>query len=407
MEELRVQLLALAREVRGAARPLARAPAEARTRAILGMAAALHAASAELQEANAADVAEAKERGLSAAMCDRLTLTPERIADLEASVREIAAQPDPIGVASRTWSRPNGLQVAKVRIPNVTMDAAALCVRSGNAVILRGGSEAARSNAVLCRAAQAALNDAGLPRAAVTLVPTQARLAIDTLLTFDELIDLCIPRGGEQLIRRVCQQSRIPVVKHYKGVCHVYVDARADVEMAQRIAENAKVQRPGVCNAMETLLVHAHVAPTFVPKCVRRLQSLGVQVRGCEATQKLVPGVVAATETDWDTEFLDLVVAVRVVASLDEAIAHIDAHGTQHTASIVTEDSTAALRFTREVDCSCVLVNASTRFNDGGQLGLGAEMGISTTRVHAYGPMGAEALTAEKFVVSGSGQVRG
>ncbi len=391
---------------------------ETRTAALAALADVLGARQGEVLAANHEDVERARAAGTSGAMLDRLTLTPARLQALVTAVREVAALPDPVGQTTRTWRRPNGLEVARVRLPlgvilmiyearpNVTIDAAALCLRSGNAVILRGGSEAQRTNAALIACVHQALERAGLPPAAAQLVPTQAREAIDVLLTFDEAIDLVIPRGGEGLIRRVVEKSRIPVIKHYKGVCHVFVDSRADLAVAERIVENAKVQRPGVCNAMETLLVDRAVAERFLPAMAKKLTARGVELRGCPRTRELVPETRPASDLDWDTEFLELVLAVRVVDGLDEAIAHIDAHGTQHTASIVTQDEAAAARFVREVDTSCVLVNASTRFNDGGELGLGAEMGISTTRVHAFGPMGVEALTAEKFVVHGEGQIR-
>jgi glutamate-5-semialdehyde dehydrogenase len=411
-------LYQLARASRAAARPVARAAAEVRSAAIGAMADGLERHASRIATANAADMERARADGLSAPLVDRLDLQGPRLAGLVAAVREIAAQPDPVGQTTAQWTRPNGLEIKKVRLPlgvvlmiyearpNVTLDAAALCIRSGNAVILRGGSEAARTNAVLAEVVQEALAAQGLPSAAVQLVPTQAREAIDLLVRFDDCIDLVIPRGGEGLIRRVVERSRIPVVRHYKGVCHVYVHAAADLNMAAAIAENAKVQRPGVCNAMETLLVDQAVAAAFLPPLVSRLERLGVEVRGCEHTREHAPSAKAATAQDWDTEFLGLTLAVRVVPDLEAAIAHIDAHGTQHSASIVSHDAAAIADFTHRVDASCVLVNASTRFNDGGELGLGAEMGISTTRVHAFGPMGAASLTAEKFVVLGQGQVR-
>jgi glutamate-5-semialdehyde dehydrogenase len=333
-------------------------------------------------------------------------------------LREIAELEDPVGATTRAWDRPNGLEISKVRLPlgvimmiyesrpNVTMDAAALCIRSGNAVVFRGGSEAMHTNRVLATIVQQALTDAGLPEKAVQLVPTQEREAIDILLTLDQSIDLVIPRGGENLIRRVVERSRIPVVQHYKGICHVYVDAAADLDKASEIAFNAKVSRPGVCNAMETLLVDKQIAETFIPEIAQRYAEYNVEIRGCETTCSISEKTKPARDEDWDTEFLDLIIAIRVVDGLDEAIAHIDQHGSNHTASVVTENPQVAERFLNSIDASCVMVNASTRFNDGGELGLGAEMGISTTRIHAYGPMGVEALTAEKYVVRGTGQVR-
>lgn len=415
---LQQQLRHMAQHARHAARPLARANAEQRTQALIAIADALHAQRDGITAANQRDLAQAKAAGLSAPMVDRLDLSGNRLIQLEQSVRDIAQQRDPVGEITRAWDRPNGLKVEKVRLPlgvilmiyesrpNVTIDAAALCIRSGNAVILRGGSEAWHTNQALMQVVHAGLRQAGLPEHAAQLVPTLERDAIDYLVQLDQYIDLCIPRGGESLIRRVCERSRIPVVQHYKGVCHVYVDAHADLTMALNIIDNAKTQRPGVCNALETVLIHQAIAPRFVPMLIERLQSKGVTLRGCAQTCQISPHVQHAAESDWDTEFLDLILAIKVVNDVDDAIAHIDQHGTQHTAAIVTNHAATADRFTRYVDASCVLVNASTRFNDGGALGLGAEMGISTTRVHAYGPMGAEALCSERFVVHGDGQIR-
>lgn len=416
--DLQQTVLALAQGARGACRPLARARAMDRSRAIAAMAQALEDRATEVMAANAEDLDKADQKGLSGAMRDRLHLSPDRFAGLATALRGVADMPDPVGSVSRQWQRPNGLQVEKVRLPlgvilmiyesrpNVTLDAAALCLRSGNAAILRGGGEAEQTNRALMQVVQAGLKGAGLPREAVQMVPTQDRAAVDLLLKLDEWIDLVIPRGGEGLIRRVAENSRIPVVKHYKGICHVFVEASADVEMAQLIVENSKVQRPGVCNALETLLVDEAVAPRLLPPLVQRLHARGVELRGCQRSVEIAPEMAPASDSDWDTEFLDLILAVRIVNGLTEAIEHIDRHGSQHTASIVTANGDLAEQFCRQVDASCVMVNASTRFNDGGELGLGAEMGISTTRVHAYGPMGVESLTAEKFVVRGEGHVR-
>jgi glutamate-5-semialdehyde dehydrogenase len=415
---LQEQLEALGREARQAARPVARATKDARTRAITNMADLLLEGRQSVEDANLQDMQAAQERNLSQAMCDRLELSGTRIDNLAQALREIAALEDPVGSTTRAWERPNGLQISKVRLPlgvimmiyesrpNVTMDAAALCIRSGNAVVLRGGSEAMRTNRVLAVIVQQALVNAGLPEKAVQLVPTQEREAIDILLTLDQSIDLVIPRGGENLIRRVVEKSRIPVVQHYKGVCHVYVDAAADLDKASEIAFNAKVSRPGVCNAMETLLVDKQIADTFIPEITRRYADYDVEIRGCTSTCSISDLAKNASDTDWETEFLDLVVAIRVVDGVQGAISHIDDYGSNHTASVVTENSEVAEIFLNSVDASCVMVNASTRFNDGGELGLGAEMGISTTRIHAYGPMGVEALTAEKYVVRGDGHVR-
>jgi glutamate-5-semialdehyde dehydrogenase len=389
-----------------------------RTSALTAIAQAIEARMSAILAANASDMATAEAAGTSAAMLDRLKLTEARIASLAAAVREIAAAPEILGRVERSETRPTGLEVSRVRIPlgviamiyearpNVTVDAAALCLKAGNACILRGGREALASNRALLEAVQLGLVAAGLPRETVQLVPITDREAIADLVKLDELIDLCIPRGGEGLIRYVAEHARVPVIKHYKGVCHVFVHAAADLDMALRIVDNAKTQRPGVCNALETVLVDRAVAETFVPRLVEQLGSR-VELRGDATIRTLGGGAVKlATDADWDAEYLDLVLAVRVVDGIDGAVAHIERHGSNHTESIVTTDKVAAERFVREVDSSTVMINASTRFADGGELGLGAEIGISTTRLHAYGPMGAEGLTTTKFVVRGSGQVR-
>jgi glutamate-5-semialdehyde dehydrogenase len=409
----------IARRARAAGRVLARASAETRRAALLAIARAVRDHAAEILAANAEDVRAAEARGLPPPMIDRLLLDPRRLEGVAAAVDEIAGQPDLVGRIERIERRPSGIETARMRIPlgviaivyesrpNVTTDAAALCIKSGNAVILRGGSEALRSNSALGRAVTAGLEAAGLPGGAAQVVPTSDREAVRAMLQLDELIDLVIPRGGENLIRFVAEHSRIPVIKHYKGVCHVYVDATADLEMALAICENGKVQRPSACNAVETILVDRTVAPRFVPALVARLTAHGVEMRGDAAARALGgPAMTAASEEDWAAEYLGLIVAVKVVGGLDDAIAHIERWGSSHTEAIVTGDEAAAERFLREVDSSTVLVNASTRFADGGQLGLGAEIGISTTRLHAYGPMGAESLTTTKFIVRGSGQVR-
>ncbi|MDB4956477.1 MAG: gamma-glutamyl phosphate reductase [Myxococcales bacterium] len=415
----RAQLIrGAAQAARAAARIVAKATAEQRTQALRAIADAIDARVAEILAANLRDVTAGEHAGLGAALIDRLRLDDARIAGLSRAVREIAGAPELLGRVERTEVRPNGLSVSRVRIPlgviamiyearpNVTTDAAALCLKAGNACILRGGREALESNRALLRAVQAGLAAAGLPAETVQLVPTTDREAIADLVKLDDLIDLCIPRGGEGLIRYVAEHARVPVIKHYKGVCHVYVHAAADLDMAERIAENAKVSRPGVCNAMETLLVDRSVATTFVPRLVAHLGSK-VELRGDDTVRALGGATVrTATEDDWSAEYLDLVLAVRVVDGIDAAIEHIEHYGSSHTESIVTSDPIAAEKFLREVDSSTVLVNASTRFADGGELGLGAEIGISTTRLHAYGPMGAEGLTTTKFVVRGTGQIR-
>jgi glutamate-5-semialdehyde dehydrogenase len=408
----------VAQAARAAARIVAKAPAAQRTKALLAIADAIDAHREAILAANATDIAAATAGGLAAAMIDRLRLDEGRVAGLSRAVREIAAAPDVLGRVDKTEARPNGLEVSRVRIPlgviamiyearpNVTTDAAALCLKAGNACILRGGREALESNRALLRAVQSGLAAAGLPAEAVQLVPVMEREAIADLVKLDDLIDLCIPRGGEGLIRYVAENARVPVIKHYKGVCHVYVHAAANLDMAERIVENAKTQRPGVCNALETLLIDRAVARSFIPRLVSRLTPK-VELRGDATVRELGgPAVKPATEDDWSAEYLDLVLAVRVVDGIQAAIEHIERYGSNHTESIVTEDRQAAEQFLREVDSSTVLVNASTRFADGGELGLGAEIGISTTRLHAYGPMGAEGLTTTKFVVRGSGQIR-
>lgn len=398
---------------------MARAPAEQRRRALAAIAAELRARTATILDANRTDVVAAEQRGLAPAMIDRLRLDEKRVEAIARAVDEIAAQPELVGRLERAETRADGLELARMRIPlgviaivyearpNVTVDAAALCLKAGNACILRGGSEAFASNQALGAAVAAGLAAAGLPAAAVTVVPSTDRDAIRALVQLDDLIDLCIPRGGEGLIRFVAEHARVPVIKHYKGVCHLYVHAAADVEMALNIAENGKVQRPGVCNALETILVDRAIAERFVPALVARLGGLGVELRGDADVQRLGGAAVKpATDDDWAAEYLALIVAVRVVDDLDAAIAHIERWGSDHTESIVTADADAAERFLREVGSSTVMHNASTRFADGGELGLGAEIGISTTRLHAYGPMGAEGLTTTKFIVRGTGHVR-
>ncbi len=412
-------MVELARAAREASRSLARTDAATRCRALADIAARLRSGRAEILAANAADLEEGRAAGLSDAMLDRLRLDGKRLDGMASAVEEVAALPEIVGRIDSSWQRPNGLEVERVRIPlgviaivyesrpNVTTDAAALCLKTANACILRGGKESFRSNQALGRLLVGALEGAGLPAGAVQVMPTTDRGELYELLGRDEEIDLVIPRGGEGLIRAVVEHSRVPVLKHYKGVCHVYVHAAADLGMALAICENGKVQRPGVCNAVETILVDRAAAGDFVPALCRRFAGLGVEVRGDEAVRALGgEKVVPATESDWREEYLAAIVAVRVVDGLDRALAHIDSYGSSHTESIVTRDRDAAERFLRECGSSTVLVNASTRFADGGELGLGAEIGVSTTRLHAYGPMGAEGLTTTKFVVRGDGQVR-
>jgi glutamate-5-semialdehyde dehydrogenase len=406
------------RAAKAASAAIGRADTAAKNAALAAMAKGLRGQAGRLKEENGKDMAAGRAKGLSAAMLDRLELTDARIGQMAAGIEEVAALPDPVGEVERMARRPNGLWVGRMRIPlgvigiiyesrpNVTADAAALCVKSGNAVVLRGGSEAIHSNAAIVAVLREALSFAGLPADAVSFVDRTDRAAIDEMLKAEESIDLIIPRGGEGLIRSVAEKSRIPVIKHYKGVCHIYVDENADLAQAIPVCLNAKVQRPGVCNAMETLLVHETAAPAFLPAAAAELAKLGVEIRGCPRTCALVPFAKPAREEDWGTEFLDLILAVRVVPSMEAAMEHIRRHGSLHTEAILTRDHGRAMRFLREVDSSLVLVNASTRFNDGFQLGLGAEIGISTTKIHAFGPMGLAELTTTKFIAFGDGQTR-
>ena len=399
-----------------AARKLALLPTDVKNSALLAMADALERQEAELLKANTIDLNAAT--GLSAAARDRLTLNPKRIQETAAGLREVAALPDPVGQIVGMTQRPNGMQVGKMRMPigvigiiyesrpNVTADAASLCLKSGNAVVLRGGSEAIQSNAAIVRIMTEAGGKAGIPDGAITFIDNPDRQVSTLLLKQDKYIDLIIPRGGEGLMEFVTRESRIPVIKHDKGVCHTYVDASANLEMAKAICFNAKVQRPGTCNAMETLLVHEAIAYSFLPPLIAQYQQAGVEVRGCPRTQIIVPSVKPAEEPDWGTEFLDLVLAVRVVKDMNQAMEHIATYGSQHSEAIITQDDSRALRFLREVDAAAVFVNASTRLHDGYQFGLGAEIGISTTRIHARGAMGLEELTTPKFVVLGTGQLR-
>jgi len=368
-------------------------------------------------EANRMDVEAAKKMGLSGAKLDRLTLSDKVINEMIAGIEEVINLPDPVGEITKMWIRPNGLKVGRMRIPlgviaiiyesrpNVTVDASILCIKAGNAVVLRGGSEAFHSNKALGDVIRDSLEKAGLPCDAVQVLPTTDRSAVLELLKMEEEIDVVIPRGGEELIRFVAEHARMPVLKHYKGVCHVYVDDEADFEKAEKICFNAKVQRPGVCNAMETLLVHKDIADKFLPGMADIFKKAGVELRGCDRTRKIID-CLPATEEDWYAEYLDLILAVKIVDSMDEAIDHIHRYGSSHTEAIVTENYTKSWRFLEEVQSSLVLVNASTRLNDGYQLGLGAEIGISTSKIHAFGPMGLEELTTTKFIAIGNGQLR-
>jgi len=408
----------IARDASMAARKLSRVTETEKNRALLQMADELERNCKFLLGENSKDVLKAKESGISRAMLERLTLKQATIEQMAKGLREVAALPDPVGKVISMWRRPNGLLVGRMRIPlgvigiiyesrpNVTVDAAALCLKSGNAVILRGGSESIRSNLAIASILQKVLRETSIPANAIQVIPMTDREAVSEMLQLDEYIDLIIPRGGEDLIRAVVAQSKIPVIKHYKGVCHVFVDAGADIDMAVNICLNAKTQRPGVCNAMETMLVHQDIAGKFLPLAANKLKKAGVVIRGCAKTISILKNIEKADENDWYAEYLDLILAVKIVENMDEAIAHIEKYGSLHTESIVTNDYANSQRFLNEVNSSTVLINASTRFSDGFELGLGAEIGISTTKLHAFGPMGLEELTTTKFIIYGNGQVR-
>jgi glutamate-5-semialdehyde dehydrogenase len=397
---------------------MAKLSSAAKDALLTDMADALISNASHLIDENAKDLDTAGKKGLSPAMLDRLMLNEARIKAMADGLREVAALPDPVGEVTRMWKRPNGLMVGKMRIPlgvigiiyearpNVTADAAALCLKAGNAVILRGGSEAINSNVAISGILKDAMVRAGIPAAALSVIPFTDREGVLEMLKQEDFIDLIIPRGGEGLIRFVVEHSKIPVIKHYKGVCHVFVDSSADLDAAERIIVNAKVQRPGVCNALETLLIHKDIVDSFVPRIYSALSAHGVELRGDETFRRFAPNAKAATEQDWYDEFLDLILAARVVDDLDGAIEHINTYGSLHTEAILTSDYGNAQRFIREVNSGVVLVNASTRFSDGNQLGLGAEIGISTTKLHSFGPMGLEDLTTTKFIVYGDGQIR-
>lgn len=407
-----------AREAKQGSRSLGKASSEQKNAALLLMARSLEKSAKPLMRENAKDIAFAKKKGLSKALVDRLTLTGKRINEMAQGLREVAALPDPAGEIVRMWQRPNGMSVGRMRVPigvigiiyesrpNVTADATSLCLKAGNAVILRGGSEAINSNKAVVKILREAARSAGLHEGAITFIDIPDRAAVMELLKLEGTVDLIIPRGGEGLIRTVTENSRIPVLKHYKGVCHVFVDRDADLDMAGDICFNAKVQRPGTCNAMETMLVDRKIAQAFLPTMLKRFTAAGVSLKGCSETRKIFPKAAAASEADFHNEYLDLVLNVRVVKDIDEAMEHIATFSSAHSDTIVTRDYAKALRFLREVDSSAVLVNASTRLNDGFQFGLGAEIGISTDKIHARGPMGLEELTCTKFIVLGTGQLR-
>jgi glutamate-5-semialdehyde dehydrogenase len=412
------QIRTIAVDARRASRAIAKLSSTVKNSLLLDMAAALVAQSDYLVEENAKDLAAAEKKGIPAAMLDRLMLDESRIQAMADGLREVANLPDPVGEVTKMWKRPNGLMVGKMRIPlgvigiiyearpNVTADAAALCLKAGNAVILRGGSEAINSNMAISRVLRETMEKSGIPAAALSVIPFVDREGVLEMLKQEEFIDLIIPRGGEGLIRFVVEHSKIPVIKHYKGVCHVFLDASADFDVAERIIVNAKTQRPGVCNALETLLIHKDLAERFIPRIYETLTQIGVEVRGDETFRQFAEGAKVATEEDWYEEFLDLILAARVVDDFDEAIEHINTYGSLHTEAIITSDYANAQRFIREVNSGVVMVNASTRFSDGNQLGLGAEIGISTTKLHSFGPMGLEDLTTTKFIVYGEGQIR-
>jgi len=417
---LKHELLAAAQAAQAAARQVAGLSSTQKDQILKDMARNLTISSDTILKANKKDIALAKSSGLNSALIDRLTLNDSRIADMANSLLEIAKLHDPVGEVIRAWRIPNGLWIHKVRSnigviaiiyesrPNVTSDCIGLCFKSSNSVILKGGSEAINSNRAIYKALNSVLEAHNLPEGVINFIDSTDRAAIDELLKLDKYIDVVIPRGGESLIRKVVKASRIPVIKHYKGICHVYVDEWADLNMAQNICFNAKTQRPGVCNAMESMLVHKDVAARFLPGMLKKFDLAGVQIRGCEMTKKIAKSIHVkhATEKDYRTEYLDLILSVKVVDSLDQAVQHINEYGSHHSDSIITENYDNALKFLRQVDSACVYVNASTRFTDGNQFGMGAEIGISTDKLHARGPMALEELTTYKYMVFGNGQIR-
>ena len=416
--DIKKYVLDKALDARAGARALAKASSKQKNEALVRMAEALKKRAKELISANKKDIQYAKGKGLSKAMIDRLTLNEKRVDEMAQGLIEVSALPDPVGEVIRMRQRPNGMSVGKMRVPigvigiiyesrpNVTADAAGLCLKAGNAVILRGGSEAIHSNKAIVKVLRDALKKQGLHEGAATFIDTPDREAIMEMLKLEGIVDLIIPRGGEALIRAVTENSRIPVLKHYKGVCHIFVDRDADLIMAEEICFNAKVQRPGTCNAMETMLVDEAIAKGFLPKMLRRFEKAGVELRGCPKTLVIYPDITEVKEEDYYREYLDLILNVKVVEDMDEAMEHIAKYGSAHSDGIVSMNYARAMRFLREVDSSAVLVNASTRLNDGFQFGLGAEIGISTDKIHARGPMGLEELTCTKFIVLGSGQLR-
>ena len=415
---LEEKIVEMAKKARAASRRLASLPTSVKNRILLKTADALLEKKEYITSENKKDLEAGRKKGLSAAMLDRLELNDMVIGAMVQGLREVAALTDPVGEVDGMKRRPSGILVGRMRVPlgvvgmiyesrpNVTIDAAALCLKAGNAVLLRGGSEAIYSNLALAKVLQDVLTSENVDPAVIQVIPVTDRKAVNIMLAQEEYIDVVIPRGGEGLIRFVAETSKIPVLKHYKGVCHAYIDADADVETGIRIVMNGKTQRPGVCNALEGMLVHRDIAAVFLPKAAEALMASGVELRGCHASCIIVPEMTPATESDWGTEFLDLIMVVKVVDNMDEAMRYIEGYGSQHTEVIVTNSYAHSQRFLREVDASAVMVNASSRFNDGGQFGLGAEIGISTTKLHAYGPMGLEELTTRKFIVYGEGETR-
>jgi len=416
--DLKDYVMKKALEAREGFRAIARASSDQKNTALLNMADALIKRASELQRANKRDITTAKKKGLSTALIDRLTLTKKRIEEMAQGLRDIASLPDPVGEITKMWKRPNGMMVGRMRVPigvigiiyesrpNVTADATGLCLKSGNAVVLRGGSEAINSNLAIVNILRSVAREVGIHEGVITFIDIPDRQAIMEMIKLEGIIDLIIPRGGEGLIRTVTENSRIPVLKHYKGVCHVFIDRDADLKMAEEICFNAKVQRPGTCNAMETMLVHEKIAKEFLPSMIKRFRKAGVTLKGCKNTLKIDRDIIPVKEEDYYNEYLDKILNIRIVKDIDEAIEHITKYGSAHTDSIVTENYTMAMKFLREVDSSSVFVNLSTRFSDGFQFGLGAEMGISTDKIHARGPMGLEELTCTKFIALGSGQLR-
>jgi glutamate-5-semialdehyde dehydrogenase len=418
MIDVKTYMQSIGREARAASRLVAKAETAAKNRALTQMAAAIQRDEQMLLAANAMDVESARKRGLDPAMIDRLTLSPKSIAGMAEGLVQIAALADPVGEISDLKYRPSGIQVGRMRVPlgvvgiiyearpNVTADAAGLCLKAGNAAILRGGSEAINSNRAIAACVKGGLKTAGLPETAIQVVETTDRQAVGELITMKEFVDVIVPRGGKGLIERIAGEARIPVIKHLDGVCHVYIDEQADLDKALRVADNAKTQRYGTCNTMETLLVHRAIAEKVLPPLCKVYLEKGVELRGDAVSRSIIPQMKEATEEDWHTEYLAPILSVRVVAGLDEAIEHVTVYGSQHTDSIITEDYGRARRFLREVDSSSVMVNASTRFADGFEYGLGAEIGISTDKLHARGPVGLEGLTSQKFIVLGDGHIR-